>query len=159
MTWPVVDFANPSQILQGGWPWRIPVVWCDSAQVWRPMNGDAADAMAASAANTNTSVQNNGTILTSLKASIDGLVMSEATSIVAQSQTITIGALGNTLVKSGAGKVYAFQATGIVEIRDNTTVIWTTVGGSCIPFTVPLTFNTSLRVASTLGAGISIQFR
>lgn len=89
---------------------------------------------------------------------LDGLISSEATSTISSSQTFTLAALGNTLVKNGPGKVYAFGATGIVEIRDNTTPKWVTVANAPVAFSVPLIFSTSIRIVSTLGAGISLQW-
>lgn len=69
-----------------------------------------------------------------------------------------IGALGNPTLKSGSGKVYAFAATGIIEIRDNATVLWTTVGNTSIRFQSPLVYSTSLKLFSTLGSGVSLQY-
>lgn len=72
--------------------------------------------------------------------------------------TTALGALGNPTVRSGSGKVYAFAVTGIVEIRDNTTVLWTTIGNTSMKFDAPLVYSTSLKLFSTLGSGISLQY-
>jgi len=95
--------------------------------------------------------------LDALKTSVDA-----TTAAIAPPNTLTyttpLSALGNPTVRSGAGHVYAFAATGIVEIRDNTTVLWTTVGNTSIRFQSPLVYSTSLKLFSTLGSNISLQY-
>lgn len=185
---PLLRDYNANNILnQTGFVGQIQIGWSEAASAWQPLctdwfpdissavttNGAKLDAVNDNITGAGVKLQTIidrlttevaqtdqiEALLTSLKASVDGLIMSESTSIVALSQTITLGVLGNTLIRTGAGKVYAFQCTGIVEIRDGATVLWTTVGGTNIPFTVPLTYSTSLRVYSALGAGISIQYK
>lgn len=72
--------------------------------------------------------------------------------------TTAISALGNPTIKTGSGHIYAFSATGIVEFRDNTTVLWSTVGNSSFNFAAPLIYSTSLKLFSTLGSSISLQY-
>ncbi len=247
MTFPIVDFNNPNDILNGRWPWRIPVVWCDSENCWMPMNGDALNAMGSmgpgltaigtntAAANTNlqdiktliaatnaaldiikgytdgieglaantntllgtgntslgsiltaigttnstlaTTIHNDlsvtlagyldglealitstNTKLDTLTTAVNTLTMAEQTAIASSTYTATLGVGSNTLVKTGSTKVWGYSVTGVVVLQDNAAAKWTTVGNTSVTFNVPLICTTSLRLVTTLGAGINLQY-
>lgn len=133
------------------------------------------DGLEGLAANTNTALGSAGTLhadFTSLSAKMDTLLayndgietllstltMSEDTAINSATYNGTIGIVGNPTVKASAGKVWAYSCTGIVEIRDNTTVKWRTVGNSTYTFAVPLICNTSIKLYSALGSITDVQY-
>lgn len=172
---------NPQNLTQYGYQATVMVGWDTVSGRFVPMNADDVSAMTTSVSSLLTTLNtyvdgleglaaNTNTALTTMQGYVDGL---EAliTSTNAKMDALTaslvppntslyttaISALGNPLIRTGSGHVYSFSASGIVEIRDNTTVLWTTVGNTSIDLKSPLVYSTSLKLFSTLGSNISIQ--
>lgn len=98
------------------------------------------------------------TALANLKTAIDTLTMAEQTAINSSVYTTPLSALANPTVKGSAGKIWGYQASGIVELRDNTVAKWTTVGATSVIFNVPIVCTTSIKLFSTLGSSIALQY-
>lgn len=163
MTMPICDFTTPNQILAGGWPWRVGVAWSNSDNCWKPLNADAVDQVATSAANTNTKLDTIHADLAAGNSNTDGiegkLDALLATQIPANVQyaSATVIIAGTATAFSGAGNVVAVSCTANISVADNATLkSYFSAGFWVLPR--PIAIVTSCKWTGLLAASATIWY-
>lgn len=168
MVMPVCDFTTPNQILAGGWPWRIGVVWSNSGNCWTPMDGDAVTATAANTGANTTALGLNLAQLQAINANTDTIepkldtLHTDLTSLIATQmpsvgsyssaalvliQTVTFSATPNSVI--------AVSTTGNIGVQDNGTLkSYFSAGFWVLPR--PIICATSVKVSSLISSNVTL---